>query len=236
MPFFATVESTCGYGRPYQAPAATGGGGTGPSGTMRVNIVGDSSVATFVSGLTTARTALGYSNVTMTYTQTALNNYTGSNLSTANFDAVVVWTNGGITFNSSFGTNLNSYITSGGPVIFGVFCWGNVSAITNFTYTNSPYVFKGSQANQVATMTKTVTHPITSNISTAITVSATFHTPTVSVQPTATSIATFPDGTSMVAYQTSPRRVAVNLYPITNTANSNQLFLNAILWAGGLLN
>jgi hypothetical protein len=114
--------------------------------------------------------------------------------------------------------------------------WGNVAALTNFTYANSPYAFKGSQANQLATMTKSITHPITNNISTAITATTTFHTPTVTVQATASSIATFPDGTSMVATQASPRRVAVNLYPPTNTVNMNRLYLNALLWSGGLLN
>ena len=226
-----SVEGAFGYGRLF---VASGGGG-GPSGSLRVNVIGDSSIASVITGLQTAKTALGYSNVTMTYTSTLLNNYTGSNLTLANFDTALLWTNGGITFNASFGSNLNSFITSGGPVVFGVFCWGSVPAITNFTYSNSPYAFKGSQANQVATMTKTVASPITSNISTNITASATFYTPTVTVQSNATSIATFPDGTSMVATQTTPRRVAVNLYAVIGTAPGYQLYLNSLLWSGGLL-
>lgn len=231
MPFMGSIEGVSGYGRPQVVQ-----GGSGPAGTLKVNIIGDSSIGTVATNLGTARTALGYTNVTMTYTTTLLNNYTGSDLTTANYDVLLVYTNGGITFNSSFGTNLNNYITSGGKVVFGVFCWGNVSAITNFTYTNSPYVYKGTQGNQIATMTKTVAHPITSNISTAITTSSTFFTNAVSVQPTATSIATFPDGTSMVATQTSPRRVGVNLYAVIGTANGYRLYLNSLLWAGGLLN
>ncbi len=230
MPFLASVGGNFGYGRP---PAQAG---STPSGSLRVNVIGDSSVGSVITGLQTARTQLGYSNYTLTYTSTLLNNYTGANLSLANFDTLLVWTNGGITFNASFGSNLNSFITSGGPVVFGVFCWGNVARITNFTYTNSPYDYKGSQGNQIATMTKTVASPITSNISTAVTTAGTFYTPTVVVQPNATSIATFPDATSMVATQTGPRRVAVNLFPVTGTANAYRLFLNSILWAGGLLN
>lgn len=232
MPFMASISGISGYGR---APPAQQGGGSGPSGTLRLNIIGDASVRSVATSLATARTALGYSNVTISYTSTLLNNYTGSNLTTANFDTLLVYTNGGITFNTNFGSNLNNYITSGGSVVFGVFCWGNVPALTNFTYSNSPYAYKGSQGNQIATMTKNVSHPITSNINTAITTSATFYTPTVVVQSNATSIASFPDGTSMVAYQTSPRRVGVNLFAVVGTSNGYQLFLNSILWAGGLL-
>jgi hypothetical protein len=227
------MEGAFGYGR--SSRPSTIGPGPGPSGTLRLNIIGDTSVGTVAANLAAARTAQGYSNVTITYTSTLLNNYTGANLTTANFDTLLVYTNGGITFNAAFGSNLNSYITSGGPVVFGVFCWGNVAAITNFTYANSPYAYRGSQTTQTATMTKTVSHPITSNISTSI-AGNTFCTPTVTVQSNATSIATFPDTTSMVAYQSTPRRVAVNLYPVIGTVNGYRLFLNAILWAGGLLN
>lgn len=232
MPLFTTMGGAFGYGR---AQPSTIGGGSGPSGSLRLNIIGDTSIGSVATNLAAARTAQGYSNVTITYTSTLLNNYTGANLTTANFDTVMIYTNGGITFNANFGSNLNNYITSGGPVVFGVFFWGNVPALTNFTYTNSPYAYRGNQANQTATMTKTVSHPITSNISTAVAGSA-FYTPTVTVQANATSIATFPDGTSMVAYQTAPRRVAVNLYGVVGTVNGYRLFLNSILWAGGLLN
>ncbi len=233
MPLFTTLEGSFGYGR--AQPSTVGGGGSGPSGSLRLNIVGDSSVGTIATNLATARTAQGYSNVSITYTSTLLNNYTGANLTTANFDVVMIYTNGGITFNAAIGSNLNNYITSGGPVVFGVFMWGNVARLTNFTYTNSPYDYLGNQGTQTATMTKTVSHPITSNISTAV-AGNTFYTPSVVVQGTATSIATFPNGTSMVAYQTAPRRVAVNLYGVVGTANGYRLYLNAILWAGGLLN
>lgn len=230
MPFITSVEGTFGYGR----PPPPSGGGSGPSGTMRVNVIGDANIATVITGLNTARTALGYSNVTMTYTNTPMTNYNGSNLTSANFDAAFVYTNGGITYNASFGTNLNAFITAGGPVVFGVFTWGNPAAITNFTYANSPYAFRGTQSSQTATMTKTVASPITANISTTV-AGSTFYNPSIVVQATATSIATFPDGTSMVATQTGPRRVGVNLFPL-NTAVAYQLFLNSLLWSGGLLN
>jgi hypothetical protein len=232
MPIFCTMAGDFGFGR---AQPSTIGGGSGPSGSLRLNVVGDTSIGSVTAGLAAARTAQGYSNVTITYTSTLLNNYTGANLTTGNFDVVMIYTNGGITFNSAIGSNLNSYITSGGKVVFGVFMWGNVQALTNFTYTNSPYVYLGNQGSQTATMTKTVAHPITSNISTAV-AGNTFYTPSVVVQGTATSIATFPNGTSMVAYQTAPRRVAVNLYPLAGTVNAYRLFLNSVLWAGGLLN
>lgn len=234
MPLFTTMNGVFGYGR--SQPSTLGGGGGGPSGSLRLNVVGDSSIGTITTNLATARVAQGYSNVSITYTSTLLNNYTGANLTTGNFDVVMIYTNGGITFNSAIGSNLNNYITSGGPVVFGVFMWGNVTALTNFTYTNCPYAYKGTQGNQTATMTKSVAHPITSNISTAVTTGTTFYTPSITAQANATSIATYPDATSMVAYQTAPRRVGVNIWPLAGTANCYRLYLNSILWAGGLLN
>lgn len=237
MPFFCTMDGTFGYGRPIPAVAGGGGGGGGgPSGTLRLNVIGDASIGSVTAGLAAARTALGYSNVTLTMTSTLLNNYTGSNITTANFDTVMVYTNGGITFNAAFGSNLNSYITSGGTVVFGVFMWGNVSAVTNFNYANCPYAYKGTQGNLTGTMTKTVSHPITSNISTTVVAGTTFATPSITVQSNATSIAGFPDLTSMVATQTSPRRVGINLFPPSANVNIYRLFLNGALWAGGLLN
>lgn len=233
MPFLSSAAATLAYGR----PQAGGGGGSGPSGSLKVNVIGDSSIGSVVTALGTARTSLGYNNVSITYTQTNLSGYTGSDLTTANYDVLVVYTNGGLTFNANFGTNLNAYIAAGGKVVFGVFMWGNVTAITNFTYTNSPYAYKGTQSTQTATMTVTQTHPITTGLPTTIAGSGSFYTPSVVVQSDATSIASFPDGTSMVAIQTSPKRVAVNLYPPYTSSNANQakLTLNAILWAGGLL-
>jgi len=233
MPFLSSVESVGGFGR--NVPSS-GGGGLTP-GTLKVNLIGDSSVSTFATGLQTAKTALGYSTVTLTITQTALSNYTGSDLTTANYDVIVIWTNGGLTFNSSFGTNVNNYISNGGKVVFGVFCWGNVPAITNLTYTNTPYIYKGTQGNAVANMTVLLAHPITNGIPTSISGGAsTFYTNSVSVQPTATNLATYPDATSMVAIQSGPRRVGINLWPGTGYVNLNKLFVNAIVWAGGLLN
>lgn len=237
MPFLTSTAGLYGYGRPL--PLATGGNVAPPepSGTLRLNIVGDTAVGTVATNLAAARTAQGYSNVTITYTSTLLNNYTGANLTTANFDVVCIYTNGAITFNASIGSNLNAYVASGGALVTGVFMWGNVPSLTNFTYTNNPYVYKGTQGTQVATMTKAVTHPITTNISTTVSNgAATFYTPTISTVGNATSIAGFPDGTSMVAIQTAPRRVGVNLFPPSGYVNIYRLYLNAILWAGGLLN
>lgn len=231
MPAVASIAGTYGFGRPRRAA-----GGAGPSGSLKVNVIGDSNVGSAVTGLNNARTAMGYTGVTVTYTQTSINNYTGSDLTTANYDVILVWMNGGLTINSNLGTNINTYISNGGKAVFGVFLW-NIS-ITNLTYTNTPYVFRAAQNTETATMTVTVTHPITTNVPTTIAVGSTFNHPTISVQATATSIATFPSGNSMVAYQESPRRVGINLFGgyIGSFPNIARLYLNAILWAGGLLN
>lgn len=230
MPLVSSLSGSMAFGRPAIS------GGSGPSGSLKVNVIGDGSVASVVSGLGTAKSSLGYTGVSITYTQTALSGYAGSDLTTANYDVLLIYTNGGLTFNPSLGTNLNNYIASGGKVVFGVFLWGNVSALTNFTYTNCPYAYKGAQNTLTANMTVTQVHPITTGLPTNIAGSS-FCSQSIVVQANATSIATFNEGTSMVAIQMSPNRVGINLFPPNISSNPNQgkLFLNAILWAGGLL-
>ena len=59
-----------------------------------VNIIGDSSTGTVVTALNSARTAAGYT-TTMIYTQTLIAaGYTGADLTTANYDVILVYMNG----------------------------------------------------------------------------------------------------------------------------------------------
>lgn len=222
-----------GYGRMRQ-PA----GGGGPSGTLRVLMLGDSSRDTLIGNLNTAKTALGYTGVTLTWTSTFINGYAGADLTTANYDVVVIYTNGSALPAAAGGTALNNYIAAGGTVVFASFCWGNVTAIPNFTYTNSPYVYSGSSASGfVPTLTVVGTHPITTGIGTTLGTSV-FRSSNITLQGTATNLGWYPDGTtSMLAVQTGPRRVGLNFYPPSGlTSNGYQLMVKSIVWAGGLLN
>jgi hypothetical protein len=226
------LTTLAGYGRIRQ-PASSG-----PSGPLRVLMLGDANRDTLITSLNTARTALGYTGVTITWTSTDSNNYAGTNLTTANYDVVVIYTNGSAVPASAGGTALNNYIASGGKVVFLTFCWGNVSAIPSFTYTNNPYVYNGSSATGfVPTLTVVGTHPITTGLGTTMGTSV-FRTSNIVLQGNATNLGWYPDGTtSMIAVQESPRRVGINFYPVSGvTSNGYQLILKSIVWAGGLLN
>lgn len=227
------MSATMGYGR-MKRPA----GGSEPSGTLRVLMLGDSNRNTLITNLNTAKTALGYSSVTLTWTSTDCNNYAGADLTIANYEVVVIYTNGGALPAGAGGTALNNYIAAGGKVVFGTFCWGNVSAIPNFTYTNNPYAYLGSSATGfVPTLTKIGTHPITDGIGTTLGTSV-FRSSNIVLQGTATNLGWYPGGTtSMIAVQNSPRRVGINIFfPSGLTSNGYQLIVKSIVWAGGLLN
>ncbi len=226
------LETFAGYGR-MKPPASSG-----PSGTLRVLMIGDSSRDTLISNLNTAKTALGYTGITLTWTSTLGQGYAGADLTVANYDVVVVYTNGGALPAAGCGTSLNTYIAAGGKVVFLVFCWGNVSAIPSFTYTNSPYAYLGSSTSGfVPTLTKVGTHPITDGLGTTLGTSV-FRSSNIVLQGTATNLGWYPDGTtSMIAVQTSPRRVGINFYPLSGVnATGNQYILKSIVWAGGLIN
>ena len=230
MPTVASVSGVLGYGR---AKTATGP----PANTLRIAMIGDSNRDTLITNLNTAKTALGYT-TTLTYTSISATNYNGSGLSTANYDVVVIYTNGGASPLAAGGTALNNYIAAGGKVVFLVFCWGNVAAIANFTYTNSPYAFLGSSASGFApTMTKIGTHPITDGLGTSMGTSV-FRSSNIVLQSDATNLGWYPDGTtSMIAVQSAPRRVGINIFPGAGvTSNGYQLIVKSIMWAGGLLN
>jgi len=231
MPSLATFAGTQGYGRGARATAA-------PSGTIRVNIIGDSNIASIVTALNNAKTALGYPAVTITYTQSPIvAGYTGSNLTTANFDVLLLYMNGGLSVNASLGANINAFIAAGGKAVYGVFLW-NIT-ISGLTYTNTPFVYRGAQSNEVATMTVTVVSPITTGITATLSNGAsTYNQPSLVAQSDATVIATAPSGNSLVATQVNPRRVGINMFPgvLSSYSNAAKLFVNAIMWAAGVLN
>ena len=130
---------------------------------INVLILRDSS-DNIASGLQSARTALGLSQ-TLTITNTLwTNSITGSNLS--NYDVVILSLGGVITYNASFGTNLNTYVSNGAHLIMSSFLWGNLSSITNFNYTNGSCLsYEGSMSlSDTNTLTYNSTHPITTGI------------------------------------------------------------------------
>lgn len=226
-----SVEGTLGYGR---AQIITGGGGGGGSGgNVRLNIIGDTSIGSVASGIATARTTQGFVS-TLTITSTLLNNYTGSDLTTANYDCILVYTNGGIAFNNNFGNNVNSFITAGGTAVFGVFTWGNVGRITNLDYVNTGFNYNGSQTNGSIVMNNIIPHPITSNVVTNL--GSTFYTASLVSPAGASTITTITANSSpFINILSNPRRVGVNIFPPNGGTNGFNLFVRAIWWARGNL-
>lgn len=209
---------------------------------ITVIILGDTGVTTLSTSLQSARTALGYSQ-TLTITTQQLNGYTGTNLSS--FQVAILYTNGGLNLNATLGGNLNTFVTNGGHLIMTAFAWGNVSAISGFTYNSySTYQYKGTYSSiNCATAVYTVTHPITTGIATSTGLGSP-NTPnpiSLTTIPNSQVIATFgdPGSTSFIAVgqNGSARLVGINAYVATAYSglfqNTLKYVCNSIYWCVG---
>jgi len=112
------------------------------SNAKRVLFLGDGSVSTVASNVSTYLTITGnpitYSAVTIGTT------YTGNgNITPANYDVVVMYTNASQIGTSTLSTALTNYVNAGGNMVSGVFLWNlypsgfNHSGVTAFNVTNS---------------------------------------------------------------------------------------------------
>jgi len=207
-----------------------------PLTNIKFLIVGDSSVTNLATYLQTARTSLGYSATLTITTQVIGSSYTGANMTTANFDCILVYTNGGLAFNSALGTNMNAFVQSGGHMITAAFVWGDVSAITNFTYTNSPFQYLGaSGVTSISPYTVVVDTPITRGLPTTFTTTTGYQSSTIVAQSGTTVVATYPSGNAFIGTATigGVRQVGINVYPILNDTNLQKIICNAIYWTVG---
>jgi hypothetical protein len=211
-----------------------------PSGNSKMIILGDASVSNVKSYITTAQTTLGYGGDLTIDTQ-QLNvspSYTGDNLAT--YDVVIILTNGGLNLNATLGDNLNTFVANGNHLIMMSFCWGNVSAISNFDYgSNSVWVYKGTYGFvSMGTYTIEGVHPITTGLSTSSGLGVQNIPNPITLTSDATTIAAYEDGTSAIAVKTigSSNLVGFNAYPPgSSTANFYKYVVNAIYWVRGYL-
>ena len=214
-----------------------------------VLIIGDIVVNIVKSNIEKALSVLGYDseNINIT-TQVISGSYTGSNLTLANYSVVILYTNSGYsTYHANLGSNLNSYVSSGGNLITSEFCWGvGVAAITGFDYTNTPYVYNSNDYSltDLAKMTKTTTHVITTDISSDINLGSQNINSPIVLQSGSTTIATTLAGNSLIAIKTYGLRrfVGINAYIKTNDISDetsedyttyiefNKLLANYVLW------
>jgi hypothetical protein len=207
-----------------------------------VLFLGDSSVGTLSTAFSTAKTALGFgpSNIQTATVQWSAG-YTGSDFS--NYGCVFVYTNGGLTFNSNVGNNLNNYVANGGNLIMAVFCWGNVARITNLNYsTCSTYNFIGTQTNGgISPLSILQSHPIVNGLSTNLGWVANSFQTNVSLTPNVTTLANWGSGYPAISIKTSgnSRLVGINTYPpypYTSIPSLTQAVAKSIFWCLRLTN
>jgi hypothetical protein len=217
------------------------------SGSPRVLILGDSNAANIPAQLNLAKADLEYTGA-MTFTTKDIygidSAYTGSDITTANFDVVLLYTNGGATPQTALGNNINAYLESGGNLIMGVFAWGNVTAVPGLNYSLvSPYVYSGSQSSDGGAISKVVYHPIFIGIDNTIGISVNC-TPSIALTSGAVGIGKFPSNNWFLAVKEySPiKMVGINGYFAFMTwsggndqKNILRYVVNSIYWCIGSL-
>ncbi len=213
--------------------------------TVRVNVVGPGETASWyadvITKITTARNLL-YPGYTLIITQNNSTSYLGSDLTTSNFDCVFIWTDAA--YNTTLGTNLNTYVTSGGGLVICTFANASI-AITNFTYTNCPIVYPNNQSagGGLTLGTYTAGDPLMNGVTSFNIGSAGFGASGLTLQAGATSVASYNNGTNLVAKKTigNARTVSLNFFPPSSlsrsdfwvsTTDGGKLMTNAIMWTG----
>jgi len=205
------------------------------SSQKRVLFLGDSSVGTVATNISTYLTALGtpitYSAVTMGTT------YTGSGgITTSNYDAVLIYTNSGQIGTTTLATALTNYVNSGGNVVSGTFLWNLYPSGYNFAGTtafNTNSQSNPPAGNIIITSATTITNGI------GLTMPTVFNNGAITLNSGSVQLATYSNGNNLLALKTvgNSKIISVNAFPanITNsTSTICKMFGNAILYAAGV--
>jgi len=213
--------------------------------SVRVNIIGPGETASYYSDIltkiTTAMSSL-YPSIQLIITQNNSSTYSGSDLSVSTYDCIFIFSDGNYS-NSSLGTNINNYVSSGGGLVISVFTIASVR-LTNFTYTNCPVAFPGNQTMTSSSLgSYTSSDPLMNGVSTFNPGTSKYGAGGLTLNSGATTVASYNDGNILVAKQTigSARTVALNFFPPSSTARSDfwtastdggKIMTNAIIWSG----
>lgn len=208
-----------------------------------VLVIGDANVANIATGLQNARTAAGYSQ-TLTITTVSINNYAASGLDA--YDVVFINNNSSYaTYNSSLGGNLQTFVDNGGHLIMSHFVWGNLPAISNFSYpTYSTYALGGSFPTSVnaTNLVYTVTSPITTGVTNTLgSAFSSMNAVSVSLTSGATSITDFTSGgisAMAIKKKGSANLIGFNFYIPYNPStypNITKFACNAVYFCMGLI-
>jgi hypothetical protein len=208
--------------------------------------------------LVSAVNGQGYTVAPIVTPYTSSNGYTGSDLTTSNYDCAAVWTDTAQVFTGTFGSNLNAYVNSGGNLVMYGSAFGQNTTIPSFNYpTNSAFV-SSFTSNVVATNSglgtvQSIYHPTVANIpsldlTTADIVSTIKTTSGTQGTSGAQVASSWPNaspsiGTTFVAVRDvgSAKVAGVNLYLNTTSlsyasySNYWKFMTNALYWAGGNL-
>lgn len=200
---------------------------------MKLLVAGDTSSANVASSLRTRFASQGLTGYTVS-SQIINTTYTGSDLTTANYNVVLYYTNAGQVGASSLSANLKNYVASGGNLVTGTFLW-NISP-SGFDLTITPFTGNTQSSNPTGNMTIDVVHPITTGINTAITNGGIALNNVVTMQTGSTKIASYTTGGQPyvgIGTTGASRFVGINTYVglIPSYTNMRNLTGNAVLWA-----
>jgi len=240
--FGSWLRIDSGYLSRYQQPSAP----TGANTNIRVNVIAAGETAAWYSDVLAkinAAKATYWPSTTLTITQNNNAAYSGSDLTTANFDCVFIWTDGSYS-NTALGTALNSFVSSGGGLVIGVFAVASVSLPATFLYTNTPIVYPGNQTMSSTSLgTYTSSDPLMRGVTSFNPGSSRYGAGGLTTQSGATIVAQYNDSNLLVAKKTigTARTVALNFFPPSSSArsdfwtastNGGELMCNAIVYAG----
>ncbi len=225
------------------APAAA----PAPVIVLRLLLLGDTTVDTVKTSLTTRFNTLGYTNtITITARQLSTTE-TGSDLTTSNYDVLLMYTNTGHIGADALATAITSFIDAGGHFVntanfFGTLYPGGVSGTFGSTSTYSAFTPPVGFNSTIGTnMFVVVTSVITDGVGVALTNGvAVGGSGNPQVVAGGTKLATSGSGgNSLLAIGTkgSSRLVSINRYigAIDTYTNLRDLVANAVLYAKSLI-
>lgn len=218
---------------------------------LRLLILGDSTVDTAKSALTTRFSELGYTNnITITSRQLGTTE-AGTDISKSNYDVLLYYTNTSQTGTATLFDQIATFISNGGGFVNAANSWrnypsnfpsGSFASYNAFMSANSAFTtITGVQQAETGTMNVAVASVITDGLNTAIFSGGSgFRNGNPSAIAGGTKLATYtPSGNSLLAIGTngSTRLVSLNVYigSLDTLPNLRNLVANSILYANNLI-
>ena len=214
--------------------------------TIRVNVIAPNETALWyqdVLNKIAAGMTGSWNDKSLIITQNNTSSYAGSDLTTANFDVVFIWTDSSFT-NTSLGTNLQNFIISGGGLVICVFAIASLALPNTFNYTYTPIIFANNQSMASSSLgTYDSSDPLMKNVTNFNPGTSKYGAGNLNAQAGATTVAQYNDGNRLVVKKTigTARTVALNFFPPssvgrsdfwTSSTDGGKLMANAIVWAG----